>query len=166
MNTDQLNSIKSVVQGLWPKANAAQVAVLCDGVKRYELESVSAIVQEVFRTKHKGFGDAVGQIVARCRESANERVRTPAPKKADEWTPPTEGHTPGELCDMAYAGTLEGPLANATPRGRDWMRWIGEKRERARREGREPFEPTGMDLIAATTALGSSRVGKKSKRDA
>lgn len=165
MKPTDLETVRTLVLGLWPKALSAQVAVLLEKIEDYDRDQVCVIVREVAMQPHKGFLDACGKIVDRCRATKAKYVGEPAPVvKYDAYD--KEGHTPGELCDMAYAGTLEGPLANATPRGRDWMRWIGEKRERARREGREPFEPTGMDLIAATTALGSSRVGKKSKRDA
>ena len=73
--------------------------------------------------------------------------------------------TCGELCDMAYAGTLTGPLANATPRGKAWMKRLGEKRARARAEGRDVFEPNGAELIYAATSFGRSRLGEPSNRD-
>lgn len=165
MKSTDLETVRTLVLGLWPKALSAQIAVLLEKIENYDRDQVCVIVREVAMQPHKGFLDACGKIVGMCRATKEKYIGEPASVvNIDEEA--KEGTKPGELCDAAYAGTLDWPCkSQPTPRGLAWMRAIGEKRARARAEGREPFEPSGSELIFAATSMGQSRLGKPSKRD-
>lgn len=117
-----------------------------------------------YRFQHKYRTPDMGALVEAIykTDTAHMRYRTTNTRKSEEqWSPPTEGHYPGEWCDMLAAGQ---DIPGVPPRGKAWMLGIAASRAKQREEGRTVFEPTGWDLAVAIMAGGP--LSKKGKRTA